>query len=230
MIPPLTSEQLEQIRRLDTCTVSNAIESFEIRLRNEGFTDGRIRCMFPKQPAMIGYATTVKVRCSGPPPEGHSYFDRTDWWAHILTVPAPRVVVVQDVDKHPGSGAFIGEVHANILLALKCAGTVTNGAVRDLPAVASTGFHCFAGGVSVSHSYVHIVEFGSPVEVGGLKIHPGDLVHADCHGVQTIPLEIATKIPATAAKIIEHERRLIALCRSHEFSVERLRSLIKEQV
>jgi regulator of RNase E activity RraA len=172
----------------------------------------------------------VKIRCSGPPPEGHSYLDRTDWWNYILTLPAPRVVVIQDVDEVPGRGAFLGEVHANILLALDCVGAVTNGAVRDLSAVESTGFHFFAGGVSVSHSYAHIVGIDGPVEVGGLKVQPGDLLHGDCHGVLSIPNEIAAEIPALAANIIEKERRLIALCRSSDFSLAKLRRAVRQVI
>src|SRR5581483_9151427 len=100
--------------------VSNAIETFGVRLRNEGFTDRRIHCMFPQLPPVIGYAVTATIRCSTPPPVGHEYADRTDWWNHILKTPAPRIVVVQDVDDTPGLGAFVGEVHADILRALGC--------------------------------------------------------------------------------------------------------------
>ncbi|MBI3877365.1 MAG: RraA family protein, partial [Verrucomicrobia bacterium] len=128
----LTPELLEALRRTDTCTVSNAIESFDVRLRNEGFTNGSIRCLFPERRPMVGHAVTVKIRCSSPPPQGHGYFDRTDWWDYLLTIAAPRVLVVQDVDLQPGTGSFLGEVHANILLALGCVGVVTNGAVRDV--------------------------------------------------------------------------------------------------
>jgi regulator of RNase E activity RraA len=226
----LTSEQFERLRRLDTCTMANSIETFEARLRNEGFTNSSIRCMFPKLAPMLGYAVTAQIRCSGPPTDGHAYLERTDWWSHILSVPAPRVVVIQDVDQNPGSGAFLGEVHANILIALECVGAVTNGAVRDLPAVGSMGFHFFAGNVSVSHSYVHIVKVGGPVRVGGLKIQPGELIHGDCHGVLSIPAEIAAEIPAVASRIIEKERKLIGLCRASDFSLEKLRQAVKERI
>ena len=226
MIAPLNPEQLEAIRRLDTCTVANAIETFQTRLRNEGFTDASVGCLFPKLPPMLGYAVTVKIRCSSPPAEGGSYLDRTDWWNYILSIPAPRVVAVQDVDPSPGLGALLGEVHANILLALDCVGAFTNGSVRDIPAVAATGFHFFAAGVAVSHAYAHIVEIGGPVDIAGLKVRPGDLLHGDVHGILSVPLEVAASIPAAAAKIINKERKLIALCRSPEFSLEKLRAAV----
>jgi regulator of RNase E activity RraA len=219
---------LEAIRGLDTCAVSNAIETFGVRLRNEGYTDATVRCMFPHLPPMLGNAVTAKIRCSGPPPEGHAYLEHTNWWNHVLSVPPPRVVVIQDTDRRPGGGAFLGEVHANILMALDCVGAVTNGAVRDLPAVATAGFHFFARNASVSHSYVHILEVGIPVDVGGLKVNPGDLLHGDCHGVLSIPLEIADEIPAVAERIADKERKLIGLCRVSDFSLEKLREVVKE--
>ena len=119
-------------------------------------------------PPVVGYAVTATIRCSTPPPVGHVYADRTDWWNDILKTPAPRVVVVQDVDIIPGLGAFVGEVHANILRALKCVAYVTNGAVRDLPAVRASGLQLFAACTSPSHAFVHILSFGEPVTVAGL--------------------------------------------------------------
>ncbi len=225
----LSLEQLEALRRMDACTLANAIETMHTRLRNEGFMDNSVRCLFPHLQPMLGYAATVTIRGSSPPTTDGIYSDRTDWWDYILSVPAPRVVVVQDVATRPGLGSLVGAVHMNILRALHCKGVVTNGSVRDIPAAENDGFHFFAGSVSVSHAYVHIVEIGKPVEVGGLKINSGDLLHGDLHGVQSIPLEHAARLPAAAARITERERNIIALCRSPEFSVERLRAAVKEQ-
>ncbi len=227
MAPPVSSEHLAALRALDTCTVANAVETFDVRLRNEGFADRSIRCLAPGAMPLLGYAATVRIRCSNPPMRGHGYPDRTDWWNSLLTLPAPRVVVIQDVDESHGTGGFIGEVHAAILAALGCAGVVTNGAVRDLPAIEGTGFHLFASGLAVSHAYVHIVDFGHPVEVGGLAVKPGDLLHGDIHGVLNVPLEIATAIPAVAARLQSQEKQVLDLCRSTEFSLDKLRAAVK---
>jgi regulator of RNase E activity RraA len=224
----LTPEQFEGIRRVDTCTVANSIETFNLRLRNEGFADASVRCLYPLVTPMLGYAVTAKIRCSGPPTDGHTYLERTDWWEHILSIPAPRVVVIEDLDTPPGRGALLGEVHVNILTALECVGAVTNGAVRDLAAVQAMGFHFFARNPAVSHSYAHFVTLGGAVEVGGLHVKPGDLIHGDCHGVLSIPDEIAADIPVAAARIMDRERKLISLCRAPNFSLEKLRRAVKE--
>jgi len=222
----LTSEQLEILGRLDACTLSDAIETFHVRLRNEGFADSSIHCQFPKLPPMLGYAATVKVRGSAPPTANSRYPDRTDWWDYILSMPPPRVVVVQDVATKVGLGSLLGVVHVNILRALGCVGAITNGAVRDLPAAEKLGFPLFAGCISVSHAYVHIIEFGTPVEIGGVKIRSSDLVHGDLHGVQTIPSNIAEKLPLAAAEIIAQDQELIGLCQAKDFSLDKLRAAI----
>src|SRR5581483_1668668 len=226
---------IESLCSLSSCVVASAIETFHVRLLNTGFADSSIRCIFKDLPPMAGYAATVRIRSSAPPMQGGSFYDecpgfygRIDWWDHVMTVPPPRVLVIEDVDKPAGLGAFIGEVHANVLLAMGCVGLVTNGAVRDLPAVRPTGFRMFAANVSVSHAYTHIVDFGGPVKIGGLEIQPGDLIHGDLHGVQQIPLEISERIPDVAYKILQRRDELIRLCRSADFSFEKLREAMKK--
>jgi 4-hydroxy-4-methyl-2-oxoglutarate aldolase len=229
MPPLLAPTLLEALRHIDSCTLANAIETFGVRLHNEGFTNGATRCLFPSLRPMIGHAVTVKIRGSSPPMGARTYLERTDWWAYVKSVPWPRVVVVQDVDPANGHGALLGEVHVNILRALGCVGAVTNGAVRDLPAIANLGFQLFAGSLTVSHSYVHIVEFGAPVEIDGLAIRSGDLLHGDLHGLQSVPPELVAKLPATAAALAAKEHALIALCQSGEFTLEKLRAAVAAQ-
>lgn len=226
MKSPVSHDTIAALASLDTCAVANAIECFDMRLRNEGFTDARIRCRLPSLPPLVGYAMTMRVRSESPSWKGANYLERTDWWTHLQARPAPHVLVIQDMDKHPGTGAFIGEVHAAILQALGSVGAITNGAVRDLPAVERLGFRLFSGSVAVSHSYMHVVEVGGVVEIGGLRIAPGDLLHGDQHGIVQIPGEIADKIPATAAQIHRREREIVKYCHSANFSVEGLRKVV----
>jgi 4-hydroxy-4-methyl-2-oxoglutarate aldolase len=226
MNAPLTQEEFQALRQLDACTLANAIEFFQKRLRNEGFVDHTVRCLFPRLPPMAGYAATLKIRGSARPTTDARYSDRTDWWDYVQSLPAPRVLIVQDVATRPGLGSLVGAVHMNILRALQFVSVVTNGSVRDLPAAEAEGFHYFAGSVALSHAYVHIVEAGHPVEIGGLTIHSGDLLHGDLHGVQSVPLSIATQIPQVAARIAAHKQALIALARSPGVTLAQLRAAL----
>jgi len=224
MKPTPSDELLQALRMLDACTLANTIETFNERLRNEGFVDHSVRSLFPELAPMVGYAATVRIRGSFRPTTAGIYPDRTDWWDYIVSLPAPRVLVVQDTASRPGLCSLVGEVHMSILQALRCVGVVTNGAVRDIPAARSAGFHYFAGSVSVSHGYVHIIDFGQPALIGGLTIQSGELLHGDLHGVQSVPLAIAAQIPAAAAQILAREQALIACCRSPEFTIDKLRA------
>jgi len=224
--PPLDHEQLQALRRLDACLLANTIETFNLRLRNEGFVDHTVRSLFPEFAPMVGYAATVRIRGSAPPMAGTAFSDRGEWWDYIAQLPAPRVVVVQDVGSRPGLCSLVGEVHMEVLRQLRCVGVITNGSVRDIPAARSAGFHYFAGSIAVSHGYVHVVDFGQQVQIGGLKIGSGELLHGDLHGVQSVPLSIAAQLPAAAAAIRAREQALIALCRAPDFTLEKLRRLL----
>lgn len=176
---------------------------------------------------MVGYAATGRIRTSSAPTGGYWYYERMDWWEYIETIPKPCVIVLEDVDPKPGRGALLGEIHAHIGRALGCIGYVTNGSVRDLPGIARTGFHLFAQGVSPSHAYAHVVDFGGPASVGGLTVHPGDLLHGDLHGVVSVPAQIAAEIPALAAELLAREGELTAMCEPGKFSLNKLRAMIE---
>jgi 4-hydroxy-4-methyl-2-oxoglutarate aldolase len=228
--PLLTEQDLDALRRFDTCMVANAIESFNVRLHNTGFADARVRCMFEELPPTVGYAATARLRSGEPPIGGGTFRDRADFWNSILEIPAPRILVLEDMDHHPGRGAFLGDMHAAILQALGCIAYVTNGAARELPAVRAMGMQLFAGSVAVSHAYAHIFEIGRAVSVGGMEVRPGDLLHGDQHGVLTIPAEIASQIPAAADRLQKAEQKVINFCRSGDFSVAKLGDIMKTLV
>ncbi|HKI25288.1 MAG TPA: RraA family protein [Candidatus Sulfotelmatobacter sp.] len=227
--PLLTEEELDALRQFDTCMIANAVETFNVRLRNTGFADASIRCMFPDAPPMVGYAATARLRSGDPPIAGGTFRDRTDFWNCILEIPAPRILVLQDMDRPAGRGAFVGDMHAAILKALGCVGYLTNGAVRELPSVRAMGLQLFASSVAVSHAYAHIFDLGAPVTIGGMEVQPGDLLHGDRHGVMSIPAEIADKVPAVAEGLQQAEQKIIDFCRSSAFSVAKLSDLVKKK-
>lgn len=184
-------------------------------------------CVFPALPPVLGYAVTGRMRASSAPVHGRCYYDHIEWWRYLETIPAPRVVVLRDADDPPGVGALFGSLHARICMALDCVAYITNGTVRDLGEIERLGFQLFAAGPAVSHAYAHVVEFGCPVEVGGLNVHPGDLLHADRDGVLSIPREVVNRLPAIAAQTLANEQDFIHLCLDGNFSIERLAEKIR---
>lgn len=224
----LRPDELQSFLDYDTCKVANAIEFLQLRLRNEGFTAPGLRCVTGGFPAIVGYAVTSRVRCADPMWKGTAAHDLVEWWDVLRTRPLPRVAVIEDVDPQPGRGAVLSNMHAEVLRALHCIGAVTNGAVRNIGLLAAMGFPAFACHVAVSHAYVHLVEFGKPVEILGLPIAPGDLIFADTHGVLSIPNQHAREILRVTRQRVANEAKVIDFCRSGARDFEELRRRIRQ--
>jgi 4-hydroxy-4-methyl-2-oxoglutarate aldolase len=223
----LKTEEIEALRNISSPTIANAIETFEVRPRGEGYTDVGVRCFFPERGAVLGYVCTAMIH-SGQPAASRRLVSRTDYWEYVRQTPGPKVSVVQDLSPVP-LGAYFGEVNSHIHLALGSEGVITNGTVRDLEEVRATKFNVFASGVSVSHGFAHLEDFNRPVKVFGMTVLPGDLVHADQHGAVVIPKSIARDVVAAARAIERAEREMIGLCKSETFSIPALDKLISPE-
>lgn len=216
--PTIDAGVLAELAALSSPSIANGIETLRVRPRDQGFVDGSILCRFPALGPMVGYAVTARIRAAGK----SDRLPPAQLWEHALSVPEPRVVVIEDLDDPPGVGSFWGEVNANVFRALGCLGVVTNGGVRDLPEMESLGFHAFSSVLSVSHAYHRVVEVGGPVRVGGLEVEPGGLLHADQHGVVAVPTEIAPDLAAAVRAVEAGERRVIEICQADGFSIDKL--------
>ncbi len=206
---------LTSLAQFDTPTICNTIELFEIRPRNQGYMDGRIRACFPEMPPAVGYASTASMRCASARREGDAYASLDEQVRRFAELAGPAMVVFQDLDDPPVAATF-GEVMCSSYRAFGAAGIVTSGAARDLDQVRALGFPAFSNGAICSHGYSHIVDLNRPVSVGGLTIHPGDLLHADANGVTTIPLEIAADVAQAAAEFVKAEALVIDYAKSGE--------------
>ncbi len=216
----LTDADFDQLRRFNTPTISNAIELFDVRPRDIGFLPHQIRCLLPELGPIVGYAVTSQTRAL-PPEHGEPKTDLLgDYLRYVAKTPGPKIAVGWDRDDPPGLGAQFGEVTATIHKKLGCVGHITSGCPRDLDEVQALGFQLFGLNPCVSHAYVRLVEFGTPVNILGTQISSGDLIHADKHGVCLIPHEIAPKLAEACAEVERRERPILEICRSADFSLE----------
>jgi 4-hydroxy-4-methyl-2-oxoglutarate aldolase len=195
---------LKLLAQYDTPTICNTIELFEVRPRNEGYMDGRIRACFPEMPPVVGYASTATMRCAFPRRDGDVYGSLDEQVARFSELPGPPIVVFQDLDDPPVAATF-GEIMCSTYRAFGAAGLITSGAARDLDQVRRLGFSAFSDGAICSHGYSHIVDLHRAIRVGGMTVHPGDLIHADANGVATIPIEIAADVAEAAAELAAAE-------------------------
>ena len=216
---PLTAVQIAALRAIDTPTICNAIESFNVRGRVEGFTGLDLRCLLPGQGFMVGYAVTLTVDASTPDGQQDSRVWR-DWLEAMAASPQPVVLIMQDVGPQPRKSAHFGEVMGTLSRRLGAVGVVTNGGVRDLDEVRRLGLHYFAAGAVPSHGQPRLVSVGQPVQIDGVTFQPGDLVHGDINGVTIIPAEIAAQVAEAAAVVRADEADLLAYITSPAFSID----------
>ncbi|MBN2476359.1 MAG: RraA family protein [Pirellulales bacterium] len=202
---PITRETLDKLARFDTPTLCNAIELFDVRPRDAGFMDGRIRADFPELPPMVGFAATAAFRSGAPPAGGEAYGSLSDQVETFAELPGPAVVVFQDLDDPP-VGATFGEVMCSTYQAFGSTGLITSGGGRDLEQVLALGYPVFTGSTICAHAYCHILHLGLPVRVGSLTVRQGDLLHGDRNGVTSIPPEIAAEVADVAEDFVQAER------------------------
>ena len=200
----IPAADLELLRRFDTPTICNVIELFDVRPRTAGYMNGSITACFPKMPPMVGYASTATFRSAFPPRAGNAYSGLAEQVASFAALPGPAVVVFQDLDG-PCCAATFGEVMTSTYKGFGAAGLITSGAGRDLDQVEAIGFPCFTNGTICSHGDCHIVQIGVPVHVGGIAVHPGDLLHGDRNGVTTIPHAIASAVAQACPEFMAAE-------------------------
>jgi len=217
---------LDRLRGYRTPIVYDAIERFNVRPKNDGYTDGSIRCILPALGAFVGYAWTGKIVGELPEAPGESSIAWRDVWRHAGEAGQPSIAVVQDLDQPPGRGCAWGDVSATIFKKLGCVAVVTNGSVRDVPDIADIGFGLFAAGPTVGHANVRFVEVGTAVKVGGLVIRPGDLIHADEHGAMIVPAEIdLQELLRIIENVLAAENRVKKFCDSPAFDINDLDDL-----
>jgi 4-hydroxy-4-methyl-2-oxoglutarate aldolase len=200
----LSAADLQLLRKYDTPTVCNVIELFDVRPRHTGYMNARIQACYPKLPPMVGYASTATFRSAAAPRSGDVYSGLAEQVASFAALPGPAVVVFQDLDEPPAAATF-GEVMCTTYRAFGAAGLITSGAGRDLDQVEALSFPCFTGGTLCAHGYCYIPQINVPVHVGGVTVHPGDLLHGDRNGVTTIPLDIAPAVARACAEYVAAE-------------------------
>ncbi|HYE69391.1 MAG TPA: RraA family protein [Anaerovoracaceae bacterium] len=207
----LNNEQLNELREFDTPTVCNALEGFKIRPNTVGFCyPGMVLRTSDIRP-MVGYAVTAKVSGWEKPTEEQKEM-MFAYFRDVREVREPTVAVIQDIDERP-IGSFWGEVQATTFKALGAVGTLTQGGVRDLNEVNPLGFYFFSTEMMVARAESHIVERNTTVEICGMKIHPGDLIHADRHGAAVIPAEVAPRLAEACRRVTNAELFVLEPCR-----------------
>lgn len=222
-------EDYASLRRYDTPTICNALEVLLPERRSSGFTTRPFVCADAALPPMVGFARTATIRAVAPPPlsPGQLRAQRTAYYEYLGEAPGPTIAVLQDLDPEPGFGAFWGEVNSTIHKALGCLGAITNGSFRDLNDLAP-GFQILGGQVAPSHAHVHVVHYGVQVDVHGMTVCDGDLIHADRHGAVVVPATVVAELPGAVELVMRREKVILDACRRSDFTIGKLKQAMAE--
>ena len=217
---------IDYLRSVDTPTLSNAIEALRLRPQSAGFAPRQISCLFPEFGRIVGYAVTAQVETMTAGARDRKTF--LALYEAVMDSRKPAIVAFQEIGPQPEFAAHCGEVMATIFQRLGSVGLVSDCAVRDIPEVRALRFHYFARGAVASHAYFHIVRVGMPIQVRGLGICPGDLLHGDENGLIVVPKEGLDKLPAAVEAVRSRESALMEFVRGADFTFEGLRQRILE--
>lgn len=211
---------LTLLRSVDTPTVCNAIEVAQGKRGFNAFTRGTMQASDPTG-VMVGYAVTAQIAAVAPPTEDPATLRarRMAYYKAMAEGPKPSVAVVEDLDYPNAIGAYWGEVNTTIHKGFGMSGALTNGVMRDLGDMAP-GFPVVAGSIGPSHGFVHVRSVNQPVSIMGMRVHPGDLIHADRHGAVVIPPEVVGQLAEAIGKMQETERLVLDPARAEGFDFE----------
>ena len=224
----LSPAALAKLTKFDTPTICNVIELFDVRPRNRGYMDNRVKCNFPELPPIVGYACTAAFRSDAPPVGGDAYGSIGDQLEQFAKLPGPAIVVFQDLDDPPAAAVF-GEVMCSTYKGFGSVGLVTNGAGRDLEQVRALKYPVFTGSTICSHGYCHLLHLGLPVRVGGLMVNQGDILHGDANGITNIPPEIVAEVADVAEEFLAAEETVMQYVKGQsEKSTARFNELRKD--
>jgi 4-hydroxy-4-methyl-2-oxoglutarate aldolase len=222
----LTETLIEKLLSVDSPTISNAVERFKVRSRREGFMGPQIACRFPDLGPVVGYATTCTIvdydENHPPDPE-----ERVKWLESIANSPKPALCVVKDMCHRKGWYSHWGEIMGTQVQVLGAQGIVTDGAVRDMEALHGMGMKVWSEHVVVSHGWIDVGQADIPVEVGGLVVNPGDILHADLNGIVAIPPEVLDDLPGAIDEILVNERKVIDDMRQNGCDLAAMRKAIE---
>jgi regulator of RNase E activity RraA len=138
----------------------------------------------------------------------------------------PTICAIEDVDAPECVSAWWGEVHTAVHKGLGLNGALTNGVMRDLDDH-EPGFPVVAGSIGPSHMFVHVRELGTPVQIFGLTIQDGDLVHADQHGAVVIPPDVLPRLEGAIQTLLSSETIIIGPARQPGFDIDVLEAAWK---
>ena len=217
---------LEQLREFDTASVANVVNFADPTPPEQWYMGGSIQSVTPSLGPSVGLAVTCEVDTSSPGGESQlaGYWEQVD---QIRAMDVPAVYVVKTMGSRPDHECVLGDAMAKVLTSAGCVAAVTDGGVRDVPGLLNTGFAVYSRGTTVHHCAHRVLSINQPVEIGGITVCPGDIIHADAEGVITVPAGDLERLIECAVKWRDFECEVHIVWRRSDLTAQEKRQHVK---
>lgn len=207
----VTRDLLEELRDFDTALLANTIGYIDSTPTDQIYLGGDIQSITPSLGPTVGVAFTCELDSSTP----GNVADAELYWTQLERMAdqrLPVVWIVKTTGTRPNHECVIGDGMAKTLYSAGCLGLVSNGGVRDIAGLLSTPFAAYCRGKCIHHVALRVQAIDRPVEVGGVLIHPGDVIHANAEGVIRIPPAALETLATKAIKMraFEHDAHMMS--------------------
>jgi regulator of RNase E activity RraA len=221
----MSDSLLALLKKVDTPTVCNAIEVAHGKRGFNQFTRGTMLSSAPEEGSVVGYARVSQIAANDPPTATPEVIKsrRMAYYKYMSEGPRPGIAVVEDVDFPNAVGAYWGAINTNVHKGFGLGGALTNGVMRDLGDLPD-GFPVIAGSIGPSHAFVHVRTIGEPVNIFGMQVSEGDLIHADGHGAVVIPNDVIPVLEVSIKKLLDTEKLVLEAAEQDDFDFEKFES------
>lgn len=211
---------IQALAGFDTPTIANALEVLGVP--DVQWTGPSLRSLSGLATPIVGVAVTATMS-----EQRGGQFEHLGAWLdyceEIERTPVPVIAVFHDDSKHPGREAMIGEGMSRAVRAAGAVGLICDGCARDIERLREMNFPVMGKGLTAHRGRIRFHRFQVPVQVAGMAVLPGDLIHADMNGAVVIPRELATQTADAAGNVVSKESKLFAMMSDPTYCVKQLR-------
>ncbi|WP_106177663.1 RraA family protein [Prauserella shujinwangii] len=181
---------VESFARLDTASVSDALDSIGVA--------GRLRGIAARVPGARAAGTAYTVRYEPVDESGPRFRNAANY---LDDVPAGSIVVIDN-----GGSAECTNWGSLLTVAAQrfgVRGTVLHGSARDVAEIRNAGYPLFSTHVTMvsGKNRVQLAAIGDPIRIGDVDLRTGDIVVGDDNGVLAVPSELADEVLIRAQRV-----------------------------
>ena len=212
---------MKKLLEYDTPSITNVVATYPAKelclglyhpWEGHWYTDETLKCMFPELGPRVGYAVTVVY---GPVDPAYNKLGITDVLRAIEKSPKPVILAVkQQFPEHIKK--INGLLGGNMMTAFKAAGAVgvlSDEPSRDLEEIRPMEMQYMLTGLTPGHGDFAVYAVNVPVEICGMGVAPGEIIHMDANGAVKFPAEYLDEVAKRVGPFCEEEEKKQAMMR-----------------